>query len=1188
MRLKSLEIKGFKSFANETVLHFEEDVIGVVGPNGSGKSNIVDAIRWVLGEQKGKELRLESMGDVIFNGTKKRKPSAVALVTLTFDNTKHLLPSEYQTVSISRVLYRSGESEYKLNGVVCRLKDITALLMDTGIGSNSYAIIALGMVDDILSDKENARRRMFEQAAGVAKYKKRKHETMLKLKNTSADLARIEDLLFEIQNNLKALEKQARRTQRFVNLKAKYKDRSIHLAVKKVGHIKEDYANLEKQIETEKNVYRQLEADLIKKEKQLETLKKENLDDEKSVGGFQRELNMLIGTIRSMENEKNLLQQKVIFIDQTKKRLESQITTNLQKIDLLSEEMLRLQSKIDISEKTFQDITIELEKATEQKSVVQEAYQKAKSEKDHLTEAQQSLEKEIHMLETEIAIQQANLQNISHGSDVSVEELDAIKGNIEQHSNILKGIDEEQESVHKKLSSVEEKELKRLGRIQQTEKEISDTREALIKTHRALDAKKHEHNLLKDMVARLEGFPESIKFLSKSKSWDVEAPLLSDIIYCDPQYRTIVEHLLEPYLNHFVVRNVEEAANAIRLLHSSQKGKANFFILDRFDPATSVGQSQSPAGVTPLMKFIETDSQYAMLIMHLLGNVYLTEQTPIDHSYDDDVYREMTLMDQTGMFIRKSFSLSGGSIGLFEGKKLGRKKNLEHLAKEIKALEKQQAKAETKLEEQRGKLETLKNAHQETLLQSLRAELASIHQKQIEKRSFLGHQQKRYEEIQQKIFENAEKRSSIEADLKAKMAFYEEKTKVVEDSSSILDEADDAFNLKVENLAKANQAFNEVQLKFIQQQNLLETIKREFAYKEKQKNEIIELDEQYAVQLDNDMVELGKIEQALQNLEQELHEHYATKGVKESELTTIEQQFYQVRNHINELEEKTKKITKEQQNSQFLVNQLKEEYSNLKFTITSVSERLHIEFAVRLEDVLETVEIDETPVDELQHAVDKMKYRLENFGEINPMAIEAYEEMQTRHDSINDQREDILEAKESLLKTIEEIETTATEKFTTAFDQVRENFIMVFRSLFTEDDNCDLILEDPSQPLESKIRIIAKPKGKRPKSLSQLSGGEKTLTATALLFALYLLKPAPFCIFDEVDAPLDDANILKFNKIVKKFSQESQFIIVTHNKSTMAAVDVIYGVYMEEMGVSSLSPVDFRSFQHQEFLETLN
>ncbi|MEM6317412.1 MAG: AAA family ATPase [Bacteroidota bacterium] len=347
MRLRTLEIKGFKSFADLTQIHFNEDVIGVVGPNGSGKSNIVDAIRWVLGEQKSKELRLDKMTSVIFNGTKKRKASGAASVSLTFENTKNLLPTEYNMVTVTRMLYRSGESEYRLNNVPCRLKDVTSLFLDTGIGSNSYAIIALNMVDDLLSDKENARRRMFEQAAGISKYKKRKRETLNKLKNTEADLERIEDLLFEIEGNLKTLEKQAKRAERYYEIKKNYKELALDLAVFQVAEYKEDYKSIESRLTSEMDDFRQLEIDNRNLEAQIEEEKRKNLDYEKNLSESQKALNALVGSIREMENEKRILEQRSLFTKDNKEKLSSQITRTKDRIGQLDEELVNYRSRIN-------------------------------------------------------------------------------------------------------------------------------------------------------------------------------------------------------------------------------------------------------------------------------------------------------------------------------------------------------------------------------------------------------------------------------------------------------------------------------------------------------------------------------------------------------------------------------------------------------------------------------------------------------------------------------------------------------------------------------------------------------------------------------------------------------------------------------------------------------------------------
>ena len=412
MRLKSLELKGFKSFANDTVIHFDEDVIGIVGPNGSGKSNVVDAIRWVLGEQKGKELRLENMGDVIFNGTKKRKPAPVAQVAITFDNNLGLLPSEYQEVVLSRHLYRSGESEYKLNGVVCRLKDIQSLLIDTGIGSNSYAIIALGMVDDILYDKDNARRRMFEQAAGVSKYKKRKHETMLKLKLTADDLTRIEDILKEIQTNLEVLEKQAKRTHKYFELKKEYKSLSLTLGARNNFELKDHFDQSEKRIQQELDVYTGFEAEIDLLHAEIEKLRATHLDEEVSVNAFQRDLHELVAKIRGLENEKSLADQKIVFIEQNKSKLELQVSSATERLQRILDEIHALRQQHTDQSSIVAAHKNEVEEAQVVRDELNARYSEMMQNREEVGQLHQQFEKEVFDLEKQIAVLHHNADMI--------------------------------------------------------------------------------------------------------------------------------------------------------------------------------------------------------------------------------------------------------------------------------------------------------------------------------------------------------------------------------------------------------------------------------------------------------------------------------------------------------------------------------------------------------------------------------------------------------------------------------------------------------------------------------------------------------------------------------------------------------------------------------------------------------
>ena len=389
-------------------------------------------------------------------------------------------------------------------------------------------------------------------------------------------------------------------------------------------------------------------------------------------------------------------------------------------------------------------------------------------------------------------------------------------------------------------------------------------------------------------------------------------------------------------------------------------------------------------------------------------------------------------------------------------------------------------------------------------------------------------------------------------------------------------------------LNEASQRYNEANINGIQQQNLVSNLVKDLEFKQSRVYDLERRIKQDKIRRKDEIESAEDIGKQIKRIEGSLIAFYSTKKENEDQLSSAEQAYYNARNEITEVEDEIRKITRNQNQIQLKVQQIRENYTDVKFKISAVGERLKIEFGISINDIIneEIPELELSDV-ELEEKVERLKSRLGNYGDVNPMAVEAYNEMKERYENISKQREDILEAKESLLETIKEIETTAKEMFLKAFDQVRTNFIDVFRSLFSEEDNCNLILVDPDNPLESQIEIIAKPKGKKPKSLSQLSGGEKTLTATALLFALYLLKPAPFCIFDEVDAPLDDANIQKFNKIIHKFSKESQFIIVTHNKSTMSAVDILYGVYMQEQGVSSVTPVDFRKLDGVDELQTV-
>ncbi|WP_273446087.1 chromosome segregation protein SMC [Neolewinella agarilytica] len=1175
MRLRQLEIKGFKSFANQTVVNFDEDVIGIVGPNGSGKSNIVDAIRWVLGEQKGRELRLDKMSSVIFNGTKKKKAGNLASVSLTFDNDKGLLPTEYGSVTITRMLYRSGDSEYRLNGVQCRLKDITSLLLDTGIGSNSYAIIALGMVDDILADKDNSRRRMFEQAAGVSKYKARKRETLNKLKNTEGDLDRIEDLLHEINNNLVSLEKQAKRARRYLELKEQYKGLSLQLTQVKVSALRADYGKLKSEITTAEDQYRNVDVKIRQLEATLEEERKKHVDKEKLLGERQKKLNELVNELRGLENEKQMLAQRKTFVRRQTEKLQQDIATATGQLTDYTGQIDRMVAQIEEEKAKETERQTSLSAAEEALKEIRSGHESIKGRLEEGLKKQQEEERKIFELEKNRAINGNKVENFRFQIERNAGEMDDRRGEKDSLEASLKELEAEEEKELLALEKLEQAETERREALEEATEAVEALQNEQSKINRGLDARRNEFKLTKSMIDSLEGFPESIRFLSQSKQWKEDPQLLSDLVLVDQDYRVAIENYLEGVLNYYVVADASEAREAIALLSKSQKGKANFFLLDAI-PKYQGGVALLPGGTRPATDVVKVDKVFQPLLDHLLHNVLVTDEDKLPEQPAEG----LTVLTRSGRFIRRPYSVSGGSVGLFEGKKIGRKKNLEVLEKAIAAAEEQARAIEKDLYKERNKLNELRQRRVDKDIQEKQRELSRLQQKRAALKArvesftnYFTETEEKNNVLDKQVKEIVKANSLIERDL-------ENASAAVEALREQLAGTDGNYRQLSEQLSAASAAYNEENINFIRQQNLVQTLEQEVTFRRNRLKELADLDSTNKEQLEKLAKESLQFEEQEKLQAKNLEKMYADRTAYQETLNTAESDYFSARTTINAMEDELRRENRRRQDGQILVNQLKEKFTDIKFKINGLAERLKIEFNIGLEE-LGQMEIEEWvgAVGDLEMKVDRLRGRIGNYGEINPMAVEAYDEMKERHDTITKQRDDIVSAKETLIKTIKEIEETATVQFLKAFEQVRTYFIDVFRSLFTEDDNCDLILLDPENPLESKIEIVAKPKGKRPTTISQLSGGEKTLTATALLFALYLLKPAPFCIFDEVDAPLDDANIAKFNKIIKKFSKESQFIIVTHNKLTMEAVDTIYGVYTNEQQGSGVLPVQFTELE---------
>lgn len=1169
-----MEIKGFKSFADKTLVLLDHPVTGVVGPNGCGKSNIVDAIRWVIGEHKIKALRSDNLEDLIFNGSKTRAASGMAEVSLTFENTRNLLPTEFNTVTITRKFYRNGESEYRLNDVPCRLKDIHNLFLDTGVSNDSYAIIELGMVDDIIKDKDGSRRRMLEQAAGISIYKTRKKEAKLKLDATQQDIARIEDLLFEIGNNLRTLESQARKAERYFQIKNEYRVVSIELAKASLEQFNEQYKELNEQHDKETDRKLALDATLSTEEATIEKQKLTLTAREQELTSLQKQFNELINRIRQLESDKKLASQRMEHLRERERNIREflqkadgqlqQLQDSLVFIETqTAEETTRLDAMKDQME-TLRDLVDEKRAIFDEKKKVLEALRNEYQQKQRL----------VFDAEKKVAVADTSLTNLQRSIQHLREEQDQRHAQIDQINHQKELLEIEVKEQQERLTYLQNRQEEVKNKILENQELLENTRSTLIEENRKLDAKRNEHDLLKSLVESLEGYPDSIKFLKKNKDWNNEAPLLSDVFVVEPAYRVALENLLDNYLNYYLVNSVEDAVQAIQLLDQHKKGKANFFVLNQFNQENSPSAPQAD-NLIPALSVVHVDEVYKPLVQHLLGHVYIASDDTQLPEYPQG--ENWVIISPSGKMIRGKYTLSGGSTGLFEGNKIGRAKNLERLAEEIQELTTVTQKLKQEIADTQTKITGFNAELNDKAIDQTKQEINRL-QNQITNYSY---QVENFTHLNltaaQRLSQQEEQMQQTHDDIAQTREELSQLTEVLAGITQQIREAENTFQIAEQAYNLANQEYNQIHIQQTRQQSKIDNLRQEFSFRTNQLNDLQLQIKSNKEQLQQTTVQIAETEGKLHGGDTELYELMSKKEKDEQILNEKDRLYYVLRNEIAAQESQLNQKRREKEQTETLLSHIKDQLNEMKLRLSGLKERLYVEFRVNIDDILEEARSNALTVEELMAESERIKKRLDNMGEINPTAVEAYTEMKARHDFIVAQKTDLEEAKDSLLATIEEVENTANTRFRETFDKVRENFIQVFKALFTEEDTCDLRLTDPDNVAESGIEIYAQPKGKRPSTLTQLSGGEKTLTSTAFLFAIYLIKPAPFCILDEVDAPLDDANVGKFTQMIRKFSDNSQFIIVTHNKQTMAAVDVIYGVTMQEAGVSKLVPVDFRS-----------
>lgn len=1183
MRLNSLEIKGFKSFGDKVTIHFDKGVTAIVGPNGSGKSNVVDAMRWVLGEQKTRMLRSEKMDNIIFNGTRTRNPANLAEVSLTFENTKNILATEYSTVTITRKLYRDGDSEYYLNNVQCRLKDITDLFLDTGIGPDSYSIIELKMVDELLNDKHNTISQLLEEAAGVSKYKIRKKQTLSKLAETDNDLNRVNDLMFEIEKSLKQLEQQAKKAEKYNRLKGEYKEYSIASALYNIKGYRLQFEELQLQEQQQTDEKIKFATQIDTQEAALQAKKTEALEKEKSLSAAQKILNEKLIAVSQLENTKTTLQNKISLLEEKELKINIQNEEDDKSMVLLQNELTQLvERKTEAEQKLSamqQELVLQKEKTDELKLQFSKSQEELKFLNEHLFKTRQ----ELNQHETKLAVNQARfgslndeLLRINEQYQLSMQKLQDVDAELQQ-------VMPQKQELENSIAAQKEKKIL-LENIQREKSErLKSFNTQLLDASRKADAKLNEYNLTKNMLEQMDGFPESIKFLKTNHEKSKRSPLLSDIISCKDDYKIAIENYLEPYLNYFVADYANDALEALNILSESAKGRANFFILQNFKIKSS-DSITPPVDSIPAMSVVEFEEKYRPMFEHLLAHVFIVDDVKRLADFPDNMPR-MVLLSSNGTIVRQRYSFAGGSIGLFDGKRTGKYKNLQAMENDIKDLQASVEYLQKEVHEIEIDTNAL-NADYKELIAQLNvneisyskntATFTSLNNNKNFLNTGLSSFKATIEKLENEIglLTNA---GSFEGG--AGDSFSDELRNMLNKLIDDQKQKQEQVNLLQQQSGENSQQYNQHNIACIQQSNLLQNITRDLEFKNSELQNITARKAHNTEELKNTMETLHISKSEFETHTSILIAMLEEKNIMATGLNEFENDYFKSKSEIDESERAINDFRRQKENAETVVQNIHDKINDLKLQLNSLKERLNVEFDTDINNLLEETPDEQLNEEELHAKVEKLKKQIADFGPVNPMALEQFTEIKERHDFILKEQEDLKNAKASLLQTIAEIDTTAHEKFMEAFIKVRENFIVVFRSLFREEDKCDLVLSDPSNPLDSEINIIAQPKGKKPLSIQQLSGGEKTLTATALLFGIYLLKPAPFCIFDEVDAPLDDNNIDKFIHIIQKFSDETQFIIITHNKKTMTATDIIYGVTMAEQGITQLVPVDMREFE---------
>lgn len=1178
MYLKSIEVQGFKSFANKIVFDFHNGITGIVGPNGSGKSNVADAVRWVLGEQRVKQLRGGSMQDVIFAGTENRRPLSYAYVAITLDNSDHQLSIDYEEVTVSRRLYRSGESEYLINGAACRLKDINELFYDTGIGKEGYSIIGQGQIDRILSSKPEESRELFDEATGIVKFKRRKNTAQKKLEDEKQNIVRINDILAELEKQLGPLEKQSAAAREYLKKKEALKLCDVNMFLLETERVQGALTELEQKIsDTDRELkettgqYENIKKEHARIEEELEELNR-RLDETKeaaSRAGLGRQ--QLEGQIEVLKEQINSVRQGGEQLEGRLKNIAADVKERQEAREKLAAEQAELAKQLEAAASVSGEADARLQELREQIEAENTAAEISKNT--------------IISLLNERASTKGRLQRY----DAMQEQAQIRRTELNQKLLLAKSSEEEQrvqyeghlkklEEISGRIITLSEAQREKEEEAEGLRRELGKKNEELEIGQSAFHRESSRLESLRNMAERYDGYGNSIrKVMEQKKNVPGIEGVVADLIKVDQRYETAIETALGGSIQNIVTENEDTAKELIEYLKKNRFGRATFL------PLTSVGgrggfakpEALKEKGAIGLAStLIRADKKYDRVVQHLLGRVLVAEHIDdairIARKYKHSIF----IVTLEGESLSPGGSMTGGAFRN-SSNLLGRKRELTELEENVQKLEADIREARLQIEtlreqrrERRAEAESLSTELQRLYLQQNTAKMNSDQAKARLDEIIEGYSglRKELSEIEKQFADIHDSREAIFREIRESEEQEKQNEARIETAQARLAELKQSEAESIDDNEKAHLKLAALTQKAGFVDENAARIERELVRLHTEEQEIHEGMQKGNADIEAKEEGIGALRKQIEDMiarSERLNGETAELGGKREALLTGQKDFFTKR---EELSDKQTRLDKE-------IFRLNSQREKLEETVDSLTDYMWEEYELTYNTALLMKQEEDMDLAALKRQTSVLKDEIRKLGDVNVNAIEDYKNISERYEFMNTQRNDLVKAEETLMGIISELDTGMRRQFEEQFARIRVEFDKAFKELFGGGKGT-LELDPDADMLEAGVRIIAQPPGKKLQNMMQLSGGEKALTAISLLFAIQNLKPSPFCLLDEIEAALDDSNVNRFAKYLHKLTKNTQFIIITHRKGTMESADRLYGITMQEKGVSTLVSVN--------------